>query len=139
MQFQTFKERFDYLRLHGDVAEPTFSYDRWVNQKFYRSTEWRQLRRQVIVRDDACDLAMPGHSIHFRPYIHHMNPMTLDQIQHAKVEWILNPEYLITVSLQTHNAIHYGDESSLPRGPAKRRNGDTHLWSPIGRRTQSAT
>jgi hypothetical protein len=139
IKFDKFTDRFKYLQLYGTVSEPTFSHDRWLNQRFYHSPEWRKLRHEVIARDECCDLAVPGHDIYLRPYIHHMNPVTIEQIAHADLEWILNPEYLITVTKRTHDAIHYGDESTLPRRPVDRRRGDTLLWTPIGRRTRDAT
>jgi hypothetical protein len=98
-----------------------------MNQEFYRSREWRQLRYHVIARDVGCDLGVDGHEIHDRIYIHHMNPMTVSEISHGE-EQILNPEFLIATCHQTHNAIHYGDESLLPRPFEPRRPGDTKLW-----------
>lgn len=123
----TFEERFDYLELRGIVGESTFGFDRWVNQQFYTSREWRRARSYVISRDGGCDLGVPGYEIHSGLVIHHMNPMTVDDITHGN-EDILNPEYLITSSLITHNAIHYGGKDRLPRGPVERKSGDTKLW-----------
>lgn len=123
----TFEERYHYLALRGTVGEPTFGWERYLNQKFYNSAEWRSVRRVVIIRDDGCDLGIPGREITGRIYIHHMNPMVPDHIRHAQSE-ILDPEYLISVSHTTHNAIHYGDENQLPRLPVERRPGDTKLW-----------
>lgn len=123
----TFEERYHYLALRGTVGEPTFGWERYLNQKFYNSAEWRSVRRVVIIRDDGCDLGIPGREITGRIYIHHMNPMVPDHIRHAQSE-ILDPEYLIAVSHNTHNAIHYGDENQLARLPVERRPGDTKLW-----------
>jgi hypothetical protein len=123
----TIEERYAYLKLSGRVGEATFGSDRWVNQKFYSSEEWGQIRSYVIVRDQGCDLGMFEFRIHKGLHIHHMNPMTLDQIRDGD-ESILDPEYLVTVSQRTHNAIHYGNEELLPRLPVVRRPGDTKLW-----------
>ena len=120
-------ERFSYLRLNGQVARETFGFDRYINQMFYQSEEWRQIRRHVIIRDEGCDLGIPGYEIHGHVYIHHMNPMTAADISSGDPR-ILDPEFLITVTHQTHNAIHYGNESLLPRVFVERRPGDTKLW-----------
>lgn len=125
--FETFDERFRYLALHGRVGDPTFGWDRWVNQQFYTSTQWRRIRQHVIARDLGCDLAMEGHEIYDKVYIHHMNPMSVQDITHGE-ESILDPEFLITTTHRTHNAIHYGDERQLPRPLVERRPGDTKLW-----------
>ena len=126
-RFETFEERFKYLVLHGTVGESTFGFDRYINQQFYTSRQWRQVRHYVIARDEGCDLGVPGYEIHDRLYIHHMNPMTVAHISDGDSA-ILDPEYLITTSHQTHNAIHYGDERLLPRQLVERRPGDTKLW-----------
>lgn len=126
-RLETLQERFDYLKLHGVVGESTFGFDRWMNQGFYTSREWHQVRVHVIARDEACDLGIEGYSIHNRLTIHHMNPMKPSEIAHGD-EAILDPEFLITVSNQTHNAVHYGDASRLPREYIPRRAGDTNLW-----------
>lgn len=126
-RLETFDERFRYLALHGSVGRSTFGSDRYVNQLFYTSRQWRSVRREVIVRDQGCDLGIEGFEIHKGLYIHHMNPMTLRDIAEGNPE-ILDPEFLITVSHSTHNAIHYGDERLLPRQPVERRPGDTKLW-----------
>lgn len=123
----TFEERFRYLALRGTVGEATFGFDRYMNQQFYTSTEWKQIRQHVIARDLGCDLAFDGYEIHSRIVIHHMNPMTVDDIKHGEQE-ILDPEYLITTTHRTHNAIHYGDEKLLPRPLVPRTRGDTKLW-----------
>jgi hypothetical protein len=120
-------ERFRYLQLNGYVGDQTFGFDRYMNQQFYRSREWRDIRREVILRDSGCDLGIPGYEIHSGLYIHHMNPMTVDDISQGNDD-ILDPEYLITVTHRTHNAIHYGNEGSLPRQLIVRKPGDTKLW-----------
>lgn len=126
-RLRTFLDRFEYLSLKGNVGESTFGFDRWINQRFYRSNEWKRVRNYVIVRDNGCDLGIEGHEIHTNLLVHHMNPVLLDDIRHGE-EWILDPNYLVTTSLATHNAIHYGDEKLLPRGPIVRQPGDTKLW-----------
>jgi|SRR3954469_11284526 hypothetical protein len=123
----TLEERFKYLRLRGHVGEATFGFDRWINQYFYQSSEWKQVRDSVIVRDYGCDLGILGHDIHFGLLVHHMNPLTPKDIQSGE-EWILDPEYLITTSRRTHNAIHYGNQNLLPHPVVQRRHGDTRLW-----------
>jgi len=127
MEHATFLERYRYLQLGGTVGFATFGWDRWINQEFYRSKEWRDVRNEVILRDGGCDLADPDYEIMSGLLIHHINPMTVqDVIQHQ--HWILNPEYLVTTTHPTHNAIHYGDESLLPHPWEPRRPGDTTLW-----------
>lgn len=126
-RLSTLEERFKYLELHGRVAEATFGFDRYVNQQFYTSSEWRKARIEVIARDLGCDLGVEGYEIHKGLYIHHMNPMSLEDIKYGDAR-ILDPEYLITVAHRTHNAIHYGDERLLPRPLVERRSGDTKLW-----------
>lgn len=129
MSLNTFEERFAYLALRGRVAEETFGHERPLNQRFYTSTEWRSLRNHIIARDEARDLAFPGYEIH-RPakiYIHHMNPMTPEDLLDGNPA-IVNPEFLITVSHQVHNGIHYGDINHIPRTMVERRPGDTKLW-----------
>ncbi len=126
-RLETFEERFRYLSLEGQVGRSTFGFDRYLNQQFYTSTQWRQIRQKVIARDEGCDLGVPGYEIHDRIIIHHMNPMTADEIVHGDND-ILNPEFLIATTHRTHNAIHYGDESLLPRPLVERRPGDTRLW-----------
>lgn len=123
----TFADRFRYLALKGSVGDPTFGSERYVNQHFYRSREWKQARTEVIARDEACDLGIDGYEIYDRVYIHHMNPMTVNEIADGD-DRILDPEYLICVTHRTHNAIHYGDESQIPREFVERRPGDTKLW-----------
>lgn len=124
---RSFEDRFRYLALRGTVGRDTFGFDRYMNQQFYASREWRDVRRDVIARDLGCDLGHEDHPIHDRIYIHHMNPMVVDDIVHGNDD-ILDPEYLISTTHRTHNAIHYGDERLLPRQLAVRSPGDTKLW-----------
>lgn len=123
----TFEERYKYLALRGDVGSSTFGFDRYINQQFYTSRQWRQVRQHIIARDLGCDLGIDGYEIFGRIVIHHMNPMDVDDIVHGD-EDILDPEFLITTTHKTHNAIHYGDERQLPRPLVERRRGDTNLW-----------
>ena len=123
----SFEERFEYLSLRGVVGAATFGFDRWINQHFYRSAEWRQVRNHVIVRDNGCDLGISGYEIYAQLLVHHMNPVTPQAILDVS-GWLLDPEYLITTTHRTHNAIHYGDESLLRREPVERQPGDTKLW-----------
>lgn len=124
---ETFEERFHYLAMHGEVGASTFGFDRQINQRFYVSRQWKQLRYYVIARDNACDLGVEGYDIHSRLIIHHMNPMTVEDISHGN-EAILDPEFLITTTHQTHNAIHYGDEKQLRKPFVERSRNDTRLW-----------
>lgn len=126
-QIESFVDRFRYLSLRGNVGRSTFGFDRYLNQKFYNSREWRQVRHHVIARDNACDLGVPDYDIFHKIVIHHMNPMEVDDIARGGDD-ILNPEYLITTNHDTHNAIHYGDESLLPTLSRERTPGDTKLW-----------
>lgn len=123
----TFRERYQYLRLSGQVGEDTFGFDRYLNQVFYRSQEWKRVRDYVILRDNGCDLGVPGFEIHEKIIIHHMNPITVQDIRHAN-EDLLDPEFLICVRHNTHNAIHYGDESLLITEPIVRMPNDTCPW-----------
>lgn len=127
LRHNTFEERFSYLSLAGEVGAATFGFDRWINQHFYRSWEWKRVRDLVIVRDNGCDLGIPGYDIFRGALVHHMNPMTPEDLERGE-SWVLDPEYLITTTHQTHNAIHYGDESLLRKAPVERRPGDTKLW-----------
>lgn len=126
-RIETFEERFKYLSLQGQVGESTFGFDRWINQQFYVSAQWKQIRDHVIVRDNGCDLGVDGYDIHQRIVIHHMNPMVANDISRGDPA-ILDPEFLITTTHRTHNAIHYGDERLLLRPFVERRRGDTKLW-----------
>ena len=128
IKLPTFEERYRYLKLDGWVGIETFGFDRYVNQKFYQSYEWKELRRQVILRDNGCDLGIEDRPIPARILIHHMNPITLKDIL-QRSDLVMNPDYLITVSHDTHNAIHYGDESLLfPTELVERRPNDTCPW-----------
>ena len=122
-----YEDRFRYLSLNGSVGSSTFGYDRWLNQRFYTSREWRQLRDHVIARDNGCDLGIDGYEIHDKILVHHMNPMIVDDLL-AGEESIMDPKFLVVTSHRSHNAIHYGDESLLPRKYTPRERGDTRLW-----------
>lgn len=127
LQYSTFEERLAYLMLKGNVGEATFGFDRWINQNFYSSYEWKHVRDLVIVRDNGCDLGVDGYEIHGSLLIHHINPMSKDDVVSGE-EWICNSEYLITTTKQTHNAIHYGNTSLAPKIVTSRSPGDTKLW-----------
>ena len=127
-KLKTFEERFEYLRLNGQVGKDTFGFDRIFNQIFYRSIEWKRVRDQVILRDNGCDLGVSGHEIYGqRILIHHMNPISLEDLE-RRSEILMNPEYLITTIHNTHNAIHYGDENLLIKLPRERTKNDTCPW-----------
>lgn len=123
----TFEERYRYLRLGGKVGEETFGFDRWLNQKFYKDPEWLKIRDAVIIRDNGCDLGIPDREIHSRILVHHMNPITKDDILHRS-KFLLDPEFLICTVKNTHDAIHYGDESLLTLPPVERSKNDTCPW-----------
>jgi hypothetical protein len=123
----TFFGRFRYAVLGGELGIATFGFDRHLNQKFYSSREWKRVRDVAIVRDNGCDLGVPGHEIHDRVLVHHMNPIKVNDLIYFN-EDLLNPDYLICVSTRTHNAIHFGDERQLPEPFVERRPGDTTLW-----------
>lgn len=123
----TFEERFEYLQLKGIVGQETFGFDRYLNQILYNSKEWKHLRNEIIVRDNGCDLALEGFEIHGRILIHHINPITIDDVIKRR-EMVFDPENLICVTHNTHNAIHYGDKSLLITGPIERRANDTCPW-----------
>ena len=123
----TFEERFEYLRLDGKVGEDTFGFDRYLNQLFYRSQEWKKIRDYVIIRDNACDLGVEGHDIYSKVLIHHMNPITARDIE-KRTDLLLDPEYLICTTHNTHNAIHYGDENLIIKVPIVRTKNDTCPW-----------
>lgn len=125
--FPTFEERYRYLRLEGKVGEDTFGFDRWLNQSFYKDREWRAIRDKVIIRDNGCDLGIPDCEIHSRIIVHHMNPITKDDILYRSA-FLLNPEYLICTVKNTHDAIHYGDEGLLIKVPIERTRNDTCPW-----------
>lgn len=126
-KIQTFEERYEYLRLGGSVGDTTFGFDRYLNQVFYRSQRWKAVRDFVILRDNACDLGVEGFDIYGKILIHHMNPITLKDIE-KESDYLLDPEFLICTTHNTHNAIHYGDESLLVVSPIERRINDTCPW-----------
>ena len=126
-KLETFEDRFHYLELRGRVGKETFGFDRIFNQMFYRSKEWRNFRDEIIARDLGCDLGIEGREIYGKIIIHHLNPITLDDIQTSS-EYLMNPEFVITTSFSTHNAIHYGDESILIKDPIRRSKNDTCPW-----------
>lgn len=128
IEIPTFKERYFYLQLDGSVAEETFGWDRQINQIFYKSKEWKDFRRDMIVRDEGCDLAFPDYVIHDRILLHHLNPITKEDILYRRLDVILNPENVVCVSRRTHNAIHYGDDTQLYSEVTIRRPGDTCPW-----------
>lgn len=127
IKLKTFEERYKYLKLGGSVGGSTFGFDRYLNQMLYTSSRWRSLRDHIIIRDNACDLGIKDREILSKIIIHHMNPITPDDIRYA-MEHVFDPEFLICTSSNTHNAIHFGDESLLYRLPPERKPGDTYLW-----------
>lgn len=124
---KTFEERYEYLRLKGEVGQDTFGFDRYINQMFYKSAEWKRVRDQVIVRDNGCDMGDAEHPIMGRIIIHHMNPIRKEDFN-DNPDFLLNPDYLVCVSHNTHNAIHYGSINLLPREPIERKPNDTCPW-----------
>lgn len=127
IKFDNFVDRYNYLRLGGRVGSETFGYERYLNQFFYKSPEWKAVRDYVIVRDNACDLGIKGRELESKIYIHHMNPISVKDLEY-RTDLLLNPDYLITVSFQTHQAIHYGDENLLMKDPVVRTKYDTCPW-----------
>lgn len=123
----TILDRFEYLKIKANVGDPTFGFDRFINQDFYQSREWRQVRMKVIARDEGCDLGMPDYPIGGKVIIHHINPITAEDIENAS-DLLFDLDNLICVSESTHNAIHFGDETLLPAEPIIRRPGDTCPW-----------
>ena len=123
----TFEERFEYLQLKGSVGKDTFGYDRYLNQVLYRSPEWKRLRNQIIIRDGGCDLACDGYDIYGKVLIHHLNPITVEDVL-ARSRKVFDPDNLVCVSHNTHNAIHYGDVDLLATGPIIRTKNDTCPW-----------
>ena len=123
----TFEERFEYLQLKGSVGKDTFGYDRYLNQVLYRSPEWKRLRNQIIIRDDGCDLACNGYDVYGKVLIHHLNPITVEDVL-ARSRKVFDPDNLVCVSHNTHNAIHYGDVDLLVTGPIIRTKNDTCPW-----------
>lgn len=132
-KLKTYEERFQYLRLDGKVGQETFGFDRYLNQAFYRLQKWKEVRNKVIVRDNGCDLGIEGYEIYGRVIIHHMNPVTIEDILRES-EFLFDPEFLISTTHSTHNAIHYGDESLLITAPVERKANDTCPWKKIGER-----
>jgi len=124
---KSFEDRYEYLRLKGKVGLTTFGFERYLNQRFYTSIQWRSVRDFVIVRDEACDLGMPGYEISSRILIHHMNPVSIEDFENGNSS-ILDPEFLISTMNRTHLAIHFGDKSKIPQIPKSRRSGDTSPW-----------
>lgn len=123
----TFEERFEYLQLKGSVGKDTFGYDRYLNQVLYRSPEWKRLRNQIIIRDGGCDLACDGYDIYGKVLIHHLNPITVEDVL-TRSRKVFDPDNLVCVSHSTHNAIHYGDVDLLVTGPIIRTKNDTCPW-----------
>ena len=123
----TFEERFEYLQLKGSVGKDTFGYERYLNQVLYRSPEWKRLRNQIIIRDGGCDLACDGYDIYGKVLIHHLNPITVEDVL-ARSRKVFDPDNLVCVSHNTHNAIHYGDVDLLVTGPIIRTKNDTCPW-----------
>lgn len=133
IRLRSFEERFEYLSLKAKIGDQTFGFERWMNQTFYRSREWRDLRHEIIIRDKGCDLGVEGFEIPQRPLIHHIIPMTVEDLEDGN-PLCLDPENLITTVHHTHNAIHWGDKSLLRLPPVERRPGDTKLWGSVPRR-----
>lgn len=128
IKLPTFEDRYEYLKLNGKIGEETFGFDRYINQQLYqRSQKWKSVRDKVIIRDNGRDLAMEGYEIWGKIIIHHMNPITIEDIERES-DFVFNPEYLISTSLNTHNAIHYGDENLLIKAPIERTKYDTCPW-----------
>lgn len=123
----TFKERFEYLRLDGTIGEETFGYNRYLNQMLYRTAEWKRFRNEIIVRDNGCDLACEGYDIHGKVLVHHINPITMEDVLN-RTKKVFDPDNVISTTLNTHNAIHYSDESILLMAPIERKPNDTCPW-----------
>ena len=127
IRIPTFEERFEYLQLKGSVGKDTFGHDRYLNQVLYRSPEWKRLRNQIIIRDGGCDLACDGYDIYDKVLIHHLNPITVEDVL-TRSRKVFDPDNLVCVSHSTHNAIHYGDVDLLVTGPIIRTKNDTCPW-----------
>ena len=127
IQLPTFELRYDYLKLVGAIGVVTFGFDRYLNQRFYNSNQWKDLRRDIIIRDHACDLGIKGRDILDGVRVHHLNPISIEDFEDGGYD-MLYPEFLISSSLNTHNAIHFGNKNNLIRLPTERRKGDTTLW-----------
>lgn len=123
----TFEERFRYLKMNGVVGEETFGFKRWLNQKFYHSQKWLSFKDKIIIRDDGCDLGLADHKIYGSVLIHHLNPITYEDIL-SMSDCVFDPENVVCTKLSTHNAIHYGDEKLIMSGPVERRRNDTCPW-----------
>jgi hypothetical protein len=123
----TFMDRYRYLKLKGIIGETTFGFDRYLNQMLYTSKRWKETRDEIIIRDNGCDLGIEGYEIHGKILIHHMNPITIEDVEYDR-DIIYDPEFLISTMVSTHNAIHYGDESLLPKLPIDRKPNDTCPW-----------
>jgi hypothetical protein len=126
-RLKTFKDRYDYLKLDGIIGESTFGYDRYLNQLLYTSKRWRETRDKIIIRDNGCDLGIDGYEIHGRILVHHINPITIEDVEQDR-DYIYDPEFLVCTSKNTHDAIHYSDESILPMLPVERTRYDTCPW-----------
>ena len=126
-RFETFEERFEYLNLLGIVGDTTFGFERYLNQVFYHSKFWKKTRDGIIIRDNGCDLGIEGREIYDFIIIHHINPITIEDIENGN-DWVYDPENLICTSSHTHGALHYGRDSSLLKLPQNRSKGDTSLW-----------
>lgn len=135
LRYKTFIDRYNYLRLHGKVGASTFGHDRYLNQSFYRSKEWRDLRQHIILRDNGCDLAIDDREIYDRIIIHHMNPITIEDFENNAM-FVFDPEYLICTTFQTHNAIHFGDENLLVKLPEERFANDMIPWKNIKKKRE---
>lgn len=127
ISLRSFSDRYEYLKLTGEVGASTFGFDRYLNQIFYRLKEWKHVRNEVILRDNGCDLGIEGYEIQGNIFVHHMNPITKNDVLH-NVDYVLNPEYLICASFDTHNAIHFGRSETLFNEPIERTPNDTCLW-----------
>lgn len=128
LQFETIRDRYEYLKLAGEVGSDTFGSNRFLNQVFYASKQWKDTRREVILRDNSCDLGIEDYELFSGITIHHINPITIDDVKDENWDKLLNPENLITTSYNTHKAIHFGNSSMIPRGVIERTPGDTCLW-----------
>lgn len=128
VSLQTFDERLKYLQMHAKVGEDTFGHLRYLNQKFYRTPEWKRRKREIIIRDNGCDLGLDGYDIYGRIYIHHINPIIVDDLTNYNLDKLLSPENLICCRFETHQSIHYGIEVLEPTGFIERKPGDTTLW-----------
>lgn len=127
MQLTTFQERYRYLQIGGRVGKETFGFDRYLNQMLYRTPEWKRFRREMIVRDNGCDLGCEGYEIYGNVLVHHINPITVEDVINRN-PCIFDPNNVICTSLNTHNAIHYGDETLLITEPVVRKPNDTCPW-----------